>query len=269
MSEQTSPGVIAIDVGTSCVKGGWFPALAAACPQPAVTFRYRHRDLAPAELADQLAEWAARFAPQRPQAVWASVAPKVNPLVVEAFSRMGILLPQPVTRNTLPLVVDLPQPITTGIDRLLKAVAVNRLRSPHRPAVTIDLGTACTVDLIASDGRFLGGAILPGPVMAAQALHAGTNALPEVNVTNWDLPPHGIGRTTIRAITSGVYWSLIGGVTALVGEYTRHLGSEVECFLTGGGASLVENELSSRLESLRHVPHLLLSGLALVAENGP
>lgn len=267
MNEQPSRGVIAVDVGTSCVKAGWFPHVDAACPHPESTFRCRHRDCDAVELVDQLAHWLRSLGSLPRLGVWASVAPRVNPLIAEAFTRVGVVLPHPVTRDMLPLAVELPPPITTGIDRLLKAVAVNRLRSLHSPAVTIDLGTACTVDLISASGKFLGGAILPGLVMAAQALHSGTNALPEVNVDNWDLPPYGIGRNTISAITSGVYWGLVGGVAALVGQYTRHLDSPVECFLTGGGASLVEKELTSRLDSLRHVPHLVLSGLAIVAEN--
>lgn len=67
----------------------------------------------------------------------------------------------------LPLEVRLPRPDMVGIDRLVDAVAVNRLRDASRPAVIVDVGTAITVDLVSADGAFLGGAILPGLQMAA------------------------------------------------------------------------------------------------------
>ena len=43
--------------------------------------------------------------------------------------------------SDLPLEVSLPEPERVGIDRLLGAVAVNRLRTATRPAMVIDVGT--------------------------------------------------------------------------------------------------------------------------------
>ena len=53
----------------------------------------------------------------------------------------------------LPLVVRLERPDMVGIDRLVDAVAVNRLRDAGRPAVIVDVGTAITVDLVSATGR--------------------------------------------------------------------------------------------------------------------
>ena len=64
-----------------------------------------------------------------------------------------------------------PWPDMVGIDRLVDAVAVNRLRDAKRSAAIVDVGTAITVDLVSANGAFLGGAILPGIAMAARALH--------------------------------------------------------------------------------------------------
>jgi len=56
----------------------------------------------------------------------------------------------------LPLVVRLERPDMVGIDRLVDAVAVNRLREAGRPAAIVDVGTAVTVDLVRPTGLFLG-----------------------------------------------------------------------------------------------------------------
>ena len=55
-------------------------------------------------------------------------------------------------------------------DRLLAAWAASRLHGP--PVIIVDLGTATTVDAVDADGFFLGGAILPGLGLAADALTA-------------------------------------------------------------------------------------------------
>ena len=84
----------------------------------------------------------------------------------------------------LPLEVRLERPDMVGIDRLVDAVAVNRLRDAGRPAVIVDVGTAITVDLVSADGAFLGGAILPGIQMSARAMHEFTDLLPLVDARN-------------------------------------------------------------------------------------
>ena len=69
----------------------------------------------------------------------------------------------------MPLVIRLPRPDMVGVDRLLDALATNRLRPPGRPAIVIDVGTAITVDLLSAEGFFMGGSILPGIAMSARA----------------------------------------------------------------------------------------------------
>jgi len=52
----------------------------------------------------------------------------------------------------LPIRVSVDYPERVGIDRLLAAVAVDRLRQRDRAAIVVDLGTAITVDLVEPDG---------------------------------------------------------------------------------------------------------------------
>ena len=103
-----------------------------------------------------------------------------------------------------------------GIDRLLAAVAANRLRNPKRPAVIVDLGTAITVDLVDAEGVFRGGAILPGIAISARAMHDYTDLLPHIPMAELEEPPPALGRATVPAMRSGLYWGAVGAVRELI-----------------------------------------------------
>ncbi|MGW8256266.1 MAG: type III pantothenate kinase, partial [Thermoguttaceae bacterium] len=120
-----------------------------------------------------------------------------------------------LSAEDLPLVVRLPRPDMVGIDRLVDAVAVNRLRSAGRPAVIVDVGTAITVDLVSADGAFLGGSILPGFSLVARALHQFTDMLPLVDVSEFSAPPPALGVSTEDAMRSGMFWGAVGAIRKL------------------------------------------------------
>ena len=173
----------------------------------------------------------------------------------------------------LPLEVRLERPDMVGIDRLVDAVAVNRLRDAGRPAVIVDVGTAITVDLLSADGAFLGGAILPGIQMSARALHEFTDLLPLVDVSELTAPPPALGTATVPAMESGLFWGTVGAIRQLIeqlghercrrggSERLRHTASP-QVFLTGGAAAGVAELLGP---NARYVPNLTLAGIALAA----
>jgi type III pantothenate kinase len=163
----------------------------------------------------------------------------------------------------LPLVVSLPRPDMVGIDRLLNAVGANRLRSPHTPAVVVDLGTAITVDLVGARGDFLGGAILPGIGTSARALYEFTDLLPLLDMHALAEPPPPLGTATTEALRSGLYWGAVGGVRELITRLGQQVKSTPQIFLTGGTAPAVAGLLS---QDAIYVPHLTLAGIALTAE---
>ncbi len=162
----------------------------------------------------------------------------------------------------LPLEVALPRPDMVGIDRLLDALAANRLRGPGRPAVVVDVGTAITVDLVSPEGTFLGGSILPGIAMSARALHELTDMLPFLDLSELADPPPALGSSTVAAMQSGLFWGAVGAIRQLIGELTKDLPGQPDVFLTGGAGPAVAKLLG---RSARHVPHLTLSGIALAA----
>lgn len=169
----------------------------------------------------------------------------------------------------VPLVVEVDAPERVGMDRLMGAVGAERLRPRDNPAIVVDLGTATKLCLLSEVGAFVGGAILPGLAMSARALEEQTDALPHVDVERWRRPPLALGKSTVPAIEAGIFWGTVGAVRELVHRLSKPLASPPAVFITGGGSQLVAEVLSADGDiTLRHVPHLVLSGVALVDAAG-
>jgi type III pantothenate kinase len=152
-----------------------------------------------------------------------------------------------------------------GSDRLLGAVAANRLRQANRSAGVVDMGTATTVNFIAADGAFEGGAILPGPLTALRSLHQATASLPSLGPETIEEPPPAIGKSTLEAMASGAFWGAVGAVQELVARMTADRSDDAEFFLTGGASHAFADVLRFAGRRPRHVPHLNLAGIKLVA----
>ena len=153
------------------------------------------------------------------------------------------------------------QPDRVGIDRLAAATAASHLVSSKNGCIVIDCGTAASVDMVASEGQFLGGAILPGPALLARSLADGTSLLPEVSSLGHASPPPMPGRSTNNAITAGIGFGIRGAVCRLVDEARRELGPEADIFLTGGWRGVVRGEFSN----VREFPDLVLFGIGIAA----
>jgi len=159
--------------------------------------------------------------------------------------------------ENLPLAIHVEHPHRVGSDRLLAAVAVNRLRSPDRPAVVIDAGTAITVDLVSAAGAFEGGVILAGFRLTAKALAEGTDLLPEVDYDPTAEPPAVVGKSTAAAIRSGLFWGQVGAVRELVQRMSDRLEAAPQVFVAGGDAE----RLAAFLPEAQVVPELVLAGI--------
>jgi type III pantothenate kinase len=167
-----------------------------------------------------------------------------------------------LTNEELPIRIGVDKPDRVGTDRLLAAVAVNRLRAADRPAIIIDAGSAITVDLVTADGVFQGGVILPGFGMVARALATQTDQLPFVDFLPDGEPPPVVGKATEAAIRSGLYWGTVGAVREIVRRMASDLAVEPEVFVAGGDTAQLAGHIA---ESARVVPDLVLAGIALKA----
>ncbi len=281
MSAATQPGLLAIDVGTSRVKLGWFPSELACpsggvsgpfpiavprLPEPAETFACRHRDVPPQVFSAQIRHWLEEFVPGKPMVAIASVSPEATNHILAELATSGFSHVRKLEVGDLPIGIDLQEPTRVGIDRILSSVAVNRIRAANTPAIVISLGTACTVNLISAEGVFEGGAILPGLTMAANALHGGTASLPLILPESLQLPANAIGKNTHEAMSAGVYWGLIGAIERIVAEQSQSFRTPPQLFFTGGEGPLLIDGLIHDVYAVREVPHLVLAGIAIACE---
>src|SRR5688500_12146620 len=133
-------------------------------------------------------------------------------------------------------------PAEIGADRLLNGVAAYRLHGRDRraPMIVVDVGTATTCDAISAKGEYLGGVITPGMQISADALFQRAARLPRVDVKK---PCEIIGRTTVGAIESGLYYGYVGLVDGLIRRMRAELGENAICIATGGLASVIAPEV--------------------------
>jgi len=163
--------------------------------------------------------------------------------------------------HDLPIEARVDRPDRVGLDRLAAAVAANVVRMQGAPAIVVDAGSAITVDLVASDGGFEGGVILPGFRMSAEALDS-ADQLPLVSFSPTDAPPQVVGKDTQAAIRSGLFWGAVGAVREVVERMKRDLPQQPDILVTGGDLRQLANQLG---DGARFIPNLVLSGIAVAA----
>ena len=144
----------------------------------------------------------------------------------------------------LPLEVRIERPSEVGADRLVNAVAAHRTYGG--PLIVVDFGTATTLDIVDGDGGYAGGVIAPGINLSMRALHMAAAQLPNVAV---ERPARVIGKSTVGAMQSGVFWGYVGLVEGLVERVRTEFGAPMKVIATGGlapvfraGTRLIEHE---------------------------
>jgi type III pantothenate kinase len=152
-------------------------------------------------------------------------------------------------------------PDEVGADRLLNALASHR--AYHGPLVVIDFGTATTFDVVAADGAYIGGIIAPGINLSIEALHRAAARLPRIGIGR---PQSVIGRSTVPAMQSGIYWGYVGMIEGLVARIRAEFGAPLKVIATGGLAPLLA-EGTTVIERID--PDLTLDGLRMLAERNP
>ncbi len=149
-------------------------------------------------------------------------------------------------------------PAEVGADRLLNALAAH-----HRyagPLIVIDFGTATTFDVVDVDGAYIGGVIAPGINLSIEALHQAAARLPRIGIGR---PQAVIGRATVPAMQSGLYWGYIGMIEGLTVRIQAEFERPLKVLATGGLAPLF-SEGTTIIEQID--PDLTLDGLRLLAE---
>jgi len=126
-------------------------------------------------------------------------------------------------------------PSEVGADRLVNAVGAYVTHGG--PILIIDSGTATTFDVVDGDGAFEGGIIAPGISLSMQALHDAAAKLPRVAI---ERPHQTVGRNTVEAMQSGVFWGYICLIEGLIDRVKQEYAKPLKVVATGGVASLFD-----------------------------
>ena len=147
-------------------------------------------------------------------------------------------------------------PKEVGADRIVNAAAAHHLYGG--PVIVADLGTATTFDTVSKEGDYLGGAIAPGIMTAAEALFTRAAMLTRVELAR---PKRAIGTNTIAAMQSGIIFGYVGLIEGMVARIQKELGEKAKVVATGGYASLIAKE-TTIFDEVN--PNLTLIGLRLI-----
>lgn len=163
-----------------------------------------------------------------------SVVPDTN-FHIERFC-CKYIKKEPVFVNpaVVQLEIDLENPSEIGADRLVNAAAVMAYYTA--PAIVIDFGTATTFDVVDTGGVYRGGVIAPGIKLSIEALTRRAAKLPQIAIES---PQNIIGKNTISAMQSGMYWGYMGLIESIVGKIKAEMGKDnISVIATGGLAPL-------------------------------
>lgn len=147
-----------------------------------------------------------------------------------------------------------------GHDRLVNAIAAYKKFGGN--LIIIDLGTATTFDVVGKNGEYLGGVIAPGINLSLKALHDMTAQLPRISVKKQQ---NVIGKSTIEAMNSGVYFGYISLLEGLIVKIENELNCKTTRIITGGLAEIFKDALKDSIN--HHEPNLTLEGLQIVCES--
>ena len=189
----------------------------------------------------------------------ASVVPPLLPIWQEMGERYFGRPPLFAQAQEIGIPILLDRPEEVGIDRVLNALAAwERYR---HAVIVIDYGTATTFDCVSDEGAYLGGAIAPGLMLAAEGLFQKTSMLPRVEL--FKPPPKAIGKDTFSALKSGLLYGFAALTDGLISRMTLEFQTKPRIIATGGLAPIMQ-KLCYQIEHVE--PFLTLEGLRIWLE---
>jgi len=193
-------------------------------------------------------------------AIMSSVVPQANfalrMLARQYFHTELLIVGEPSVKLGIKAKID--RPAEVGADRLVNAIAA--WHKFNKPLVIVDFGTATTFDIVDNHGDYIGGVIAPGVNLSLEALHRAAAKLPNVAV---ERPAHVIGKDTISAMQSGIYFGYVSLIEGIVKRVIAEYGKKMGVIATGGLAPLFA-KATTVIDALE--PDLIIDGLKLIYE---
>ncbi len=216
----------------------------------------------PSRTADEYAVWLTQLMALEgltrddiSDAIIANVVPaaaySLRALCRDYFTSEPLIVGEPGVELGVEALVDHPEEV--GADRLVNTVGAYQRHGG--PLIVIDFGTATTFDIIDDEGNYYGGVIAPGINLSLEALHVAAAKLPRIAVKQ---PERVIGKATVPAMQSGVFWGYIGLIENIVRRVAEEYGADMKVVATGGLAPL----FAEATEAIDHLdPELTMRGL--------
>src|SRR5690349_3937882 len=207
--------LLAIDVGNTNIVLGVFEGDSLVHSWRLLTLRERTADEVGLLVVGLFAHGGVQVPAIEAVAI-ASVVPTLTPIMRGMVSRYfgrDPFVVEPAVNAGMPILYE--RPAEVGADRIANAVAGYEQHGRTRglPLIIADLGTATTFDVVTAKGEYVGGVICPGPQIAADALFQRAARLPRVDVRK---PKSVIGRTTVGAVESGLFYGYLAMVEGLM-----------------------------------------------------
>ena len=177
------------------------------------------------------------------EATICSVNPRVEKLIAENISSKDITVFRVNIQNKFNFNISYETPGTLGLDRVCSAagameIAIKKeLLKKNQYLVTIDFGTATTINIVSPSREFIGGLIAPGITTMIKSLNEKTAQLPFPHLNSYKGV---VGNSTHSSIISGVMTSTLGMITETINHLTEISNQNMPIlFATGGNAKHV------------------------------
>ena len=244
--------LLAIDIGNSSIKFGVFDNKKLVSRFTIPTIRTLNSDEINSQISDKINHKISAI-------VISSVVTELR----EAFQNFGekfFNISPFFVDNTFDFGLEIKYfpPENLGVDRIIAAFAA--VEKYGKPCIVCDFGTATNIEVVNSKGVYLGGTIVAGINLLADALHKRTSKLPLVELAK---PEKVIGNSTISCIQSGVFYGYVGLTEGIINKIIDELGEIPKVIATGGYAKLIA-ENTEIIEIIDE--NLMLEGLRLIYE---
>ena len=155
----------------------------------------------------------------------------------------------------MPIQINYTPKETLGPDRIAAACAA--WSDGKAGQIIVDAGSAITVDVVSTEGIFLGGVIMSGPTVSSRALVDYTAKLPNIPLV---IPNGVLGDSTVTALQHGLIYGMIDAINGAIDRLQSIFDHPPTIQLTGGWHSL----LAERIPGAQVNKHLVLEGIKLL-----
>ena len=171
-----------------------------------------------------------------------SVNPNSERILIDKLAGSGMDLFRANVNQKMNLTINYLTPETLGMDRVCSAVGALQLAekenrfTENQYLITVDFGTATTLNVVSPDRKFIGGLISPGINTMLNSLNKNTAQLPLSDLKSYQGL---IGNSTESSIVSGVLTATIGMINETIKKLNSESGNYPIIYVTGGNARFI------------------------------